>query len=397
MDIIAERGLAAHYNYKESKSGGNKFDRWIAEIRDLIQSSDKHNALDFIDEFKMNLFSDEIYVFTPKGELRVLPQGASILDFAFDIHSRLGETCIGAKVNNRLVPLSYQLKSGDQIEIITSSKQKPKEEWLKMVKSARARQKIKTAIREEKRLISLDGKETLERKLKQFNIPISPENINYLVKFFRQPSATDLYFLVAKGKIDFKIFKDFELKNGQLQWPEQEVKTSEDSKKIDTKKDTLIIGEEFHDFDYKLAQCCNPLPGDDVFGFITKDEGIKVHRDNCPNATQMMSKFAYRIIKARWKSQFVQERIAKIKLLGLDDIGIVNKITDIISKQQRVNMKSISFSTSGEVFEGIIEVLVYDKEHLEQLISKFELVDGVKSVERMLSEERIEEERLDLE
>jgi GTP pyrophosphokinase len=397
MDIIAERGLAAHYNYKESKSGGNKFDRWIAEIRDLIQSSDKHNALDFIDEFKMNLFSDEIYVFTPKGELRVLPQGASILDFAFDIHSRLGETCIGAKVNNRLVPLSYQLKSGDQIEIITSSKQKPKEEWLKMVKSARARQKIKTAIREEKRLISLDGKETLERKLKQFNIQATPENINYLVKFFRQPSATDLYFLVAKGKIDFKIFKDLELKNGQLQWPESENKKDEESKTIDTKKDTLIIGEEFHDFDYKLAQCCNPLPGDDIFGFITKGEGIKVHRDNCPNATQMMSKFAYRIIKARWKSQFIQERIAKIKLLGLDDIGIVNKITDIISKQQRVNMKSISFSTTGEVFEGIIEVLVYDKEHLEQLISKFELVDGVNSVERMLTEEQVEEERLDLE
>ena len=389
MDKIAERGLAAHYNYKESKSGGNKFDRWIAEIRDLIQSSEKNNALDFIDEFKMNLFSDEIYVFTPKGQLRVLPQGASILDFAFDIHSRIGETCIGAKVNNRLVPLSYQLKSGDQIEIITSSKQKPKEEWLKMVKSARARQKIKTAIREEKRLISLDGKETLDRKLKQFGIHKTSENIAFLVKFLKQATAADLYFLIAKGKIDFKIFKELELKNGQLQWPESSSKEPEEFQKIDSKKDTLIIGEEFHDFDYKLAQCCNPLPGDDIFGFITKGEGIKVHRDNCPNATQMMSKFAYRIIKARWKSQFVQERIAKIKLLGLDDIGIVNKITDIISKQQRVNMKSISFHTTGEVFEGLIEVLVYDKEHLEQLISKFELVDGVKSVERVFSKENI--------
>jgi GTP pyrophosphokinase len=389
MDKIAERGLAAHYNYKESKSGGNKFDRWIAEIRDLIQSSEKNSALDFIDEFKMNLFSDEIYVFTPKGELRVLPQGASILDFAFDIHSRIGETCIGAKVNNRLVPLSYQLKSGDQIEIITSSKQKPKEEWLKMVKSARARQKIKTAIREEKRLISLDGKETLDRKLKQFGINKTSENIAFLVKFLKQASAADLYFLIAKGKIDFKIFKELELKNGQLQWPESSPKEPQEFQKIDSKKDTLIIGEEFHDFDYKLAQCCNPLPGDDIFGFITKGEGIKVHRDNCPNATQMMSKFAYRIIKARWKSQFVQERIAKIKLLGLDDIGIVNKITDIISKQQRVNMKSISFHTTGEVFEGLIEVLVYDKEHLEQLISKFELVDGVKSVERVFTKENI--------
>jgi GTP pyrophosphokinase len=392
MDNIAEKGLAAHYNYKESKSGVTKFDRWIAEIRDLIQSSDKNNALDFIDEFKMNLFSDEIYVFTPKGELRVLPQGASILDFAFDIHTKLGETCIGAKVNNRLVPLSHQLKSGDQIEIITSSKQRPKEEWLKMVKSARARQKIKNALREEKRLISSDGREILERKLKQYNIPNSPENIAFLVKFFKQASPTDLYFLVAKGKIDFRIFKDLEIKNGQLQLPENVLKTTQDSNKIDVKKDTLIIGEDFHDFDYKLAQCCNPLPGDDIFGFITRGEGIKVHRVNCPNATQMMSKFAYRIIKARWKSQFVQERIAKIRLIGLDDIGIVNRITDIISKQQRVNMKSISFHTTGEVFEGIIEVLVYDKEHLEQLISKFELVDGVKSVERINGQENMEEE-----
>jgi GTP pyrophosphokinase len=385
MDEIAEKGLAAHYNYKESKSGGSKFDRWITEIRDLIQSSDSRNALDFIDEFKMNLFAEEIYIFTPKGELRVLPQGSSILDFAFDIHTKIGETCIGAKVNNKLVPLSYQLKSGDQIEIITSSKQKPKEEWLKMVKSARARQKIKVALKEEKRLISSDGKEILERKLKQMNIPFSSDNINFLIKYFRQNSALDLYFLVAKGKIEFKILKELELKQGILQFPERISEEKEKEVKTD-KNDTLIIGENFHNFDYKLAPCCNPLPGDDIFGFITKGEGIKVHRDNCPNATQMMSKYAYRIIKARWKSQFVEERIAKIKLLGLDDIGIVNKITDIISKQQRVNMKSISFNTTGEVFEGIIEVLVYDKEHLEQLISKFELVDGVKSVERMVEE-----------
>lgn len=398
MDEIAEKGLAAHYNYKESKSGGSKFDRWIAEIRDLIQSSDSRNALDFIDEFKMNLFAEEIYIFTPKGELRVLPQGSSILDFAFDIHTKIGETCIGAKVNNKLVPLSYQLKSGDQIEIITSSKQKPKEDWLKMVKSARARQKIKVAIKDEKRLISADGKEILERKLKQINIPFSSDNINFLIKYFRQNSAMDLYFLVAKGKVEFKGLKDLELKQGILQFPERATKDKEKQPIKADKNDTLIIGEEFHDFDYKLAPCCNPLPGDDIFGFITKEEGIKIHRDNCPNATQMMSKYAYRIIKARWKSQFIEERIAKIKLLGLDDIGIVNKITEIISKQQRVNMKSISFNTTGEVFEGIIEVLVYDKEHLEQLISKFELVDGVKSVERMIEEAvDLDDEKFELE
>lgn len=385
MNTIAEKGLAAHYYYKESKNGASKFDRWIAEIRDLIDNSENKNALDFIDEFKMNLFAEEIYVFTPKGELRVLPQGATILDFAYDIHTHVGETCIGAKVNTKLVPLSYQLKSGDQVDIITSSKQKPKEEWLKMVKSARARQKIKYSLKEEKRNISEDGKDILERKIKQLGIHANEDNINFLVKFYKQNSHLDLYFAVAKGRIELKILKELELKKGLLQWPHRE-KTEEQSIVAD-KSETLIIGEEFNGFDYKLAPCCNPLPGDDVFGFITKTEGVKVHRDSCPNATQMLSKYAYRIIKARWKSQFVQERIAKLKLIGLDDVGIVNAITEIISKQQKVNMKSISFYTTGEVFEGLIEVLVYDKEHLQQLITKFELVNGVQAVVRVTTED----------
>jgi GTP pyrophosphokinase len=390
MDTIAEKGIASQYNYKEQKNGTSKFDRWLAEIRDLIDNSDNKNALDFIDEFKMNLFSEEIYVFTPKGELRVLPQGSTILDFAYDIHTRVGETCIGAKVNTKLVPLSYQLKSGDQVEIITSSKQKPKEEWLKMVKSARARQKIKYSLKEETRTISQDGKEILERKLKQLGIVANEDNINFLIKFYKQNSHLDLYFAVAKGRIEFKTLKDLDQKSGVLQWPHRE--KTENKSIVADKSDTLVIGEEFNGFDYKLSPCCNPLPGDEVFGFITKTDGVKVHRDNCPNATQMMSKYAYRIIKARWKSQLTQERIAKLKLTGFDGVGIVNEITEVISKQQKVNMKSITFNTTGEVFEGTIEVLVYDTEHLQQLISKFELIVGIQTVERVSSEDHDFEE-----
>lgn len=390
MDEIAEKGLAAHYRYKESNSGETKFDRWISEIRDLLESTEGVSALDFIDEFKLNLFADEIYVFTPKGDLRVLPNGSTTLDFAFDIHTQIGERCLGAKVNNKLVPLSHQLKSGDQVEIITSSKQKPKEEWLKMVTSARAKQKIKMALKEERRIIGGDGREILERKLNQYNIPFTSENITFMEKFYNVPSATDLYFLIAKGKIDLKKLKELELKSGILQLPMEQISDSQQKKsalkEINLKEDTLIIGEDFKNMDYKMAKCCNPLPGDDIFGFITINDGIKIHRDNCPNATQMMSKYAYRIIKARWKNQLIQEREATLRLIGHDDIGIVHNITDIISKQQKVNMKSISFKAHDGVFEGIIQVLVYDKEHLEQLISKFELVEGVKSVERYTTE-----------
>lgn len=390
MDEIAEKGLAAHYRYKESNAGETKFDRWITEIRDLLESTEGGSALDFIDEFKLNLFADEIYVFTPKGDLRVLPNGSTTLDFAFDIHTHIGERCLGAKVNNKLVPLSHQLKSGDQVEIITSSKQKPKDEWLKMVITARAKQKIKVALKEERRLIGGDGKEILERKLNQYNIPFNSENITFMEKFYNVPTATDLYFLIAKGKIDLRKLKELEIKNGALQLPMEKIQDSVQKKnsikEVNLKEDTLIIGEDFKNMDYKMAKCCNPLPGDDIFGFITIGDGIKIHRDNCPNATQMMSKYAYRIIKARWKNQYTQEREATLKLIGHDDIGIVHNITDIISKQQRVNMKSISFKAHDGVFEGVIQVLVYDKEHLEQLISKFELVEGVKSVERYTTE-----------
>jgi GTP pyrophosphokinase len=394
MDEIAEKGLAAHYKYKESKNDESKFDRWITEVRDLLDNPDA-NALDFINEFKLNLFNDEIYVFTPKGELRVLPTGSTILDFAYDIHTDIGDKCIGAKVNNRLMPLSYQLQNGDQLEIITSSKQKPNEEWLKFVVSARARQKIKSSLNEERNLIAQDGKETLERKLKQFNVLMNSENITFLEKFYGVGSATDLYYRIAKGKIDVNKIREIEDKHGSLITSKKDVvvlkkgrkNTEEDSRIVDAKKDVIFIGEDFKGIDYQMSVCCNPIPGDKVFGFITINQGIKIHRSDCPNAVHLMSKYAYRCVKALWKSEVLVERLAAIRIIGIDQIGLVNRLTEIISKENKVNMKSIHFETNDGTFEGRIHVMVYDTEHLDQLTRKFQEIEGVQRVTRWDSED----------
>ncbi len=389
MNEIAEKGLAAHYKYKESKGDDNKFDRWITEIRELLESSET-DALDFVNDFKLNLFNDEIYIFTPKGELRVLPTGSTILDFAYDIHTDIGDTCIGAKVNNRLMPLSYELRNGDQLDIITSSKQHPKDEWLRFVVTARAKTKIKSSLNEERNRIAADGKEILERKFKQFNLIMCSENIMFLEKHFNLPNITELYFRIAKGKIDLSKIREMDQSNGMFvlekKPPRKKKKTIQEYESefvsLDSKKDTLLIGDDFKGFDYQMAKCCNPIPGDRVYGFITVSSGIKVHRFNCPNSVNMMSKMAYRCIKARWKSDKLVERIAAIKIIGIDQFGLVNKITEIISNQINVNMKSISFDTDDGIFEGKIKVMVLDTEHLEQLTRKFEEVEGVKRVLR---------------
>ncbi len=289
-------------------------------------------------------------------------------------------------MNNRLVPLSYQLQSGDQVDIITSTKQKPNEEWLRMVGTARARQKIKSSLNEERKRIASDGREILTRKFKQYNLRFASENITVLEKFYKIPSATELYFQIAKGKVDLTKMRELENKAGLLQLEKKAYvrkKSKHDSPmaKVD-KSDTIIIGENFKDIEYKMASCCNPIPGDDVFGFITVNDGIKVHRYSCSNAEHLMSKMAYRCIKARWESSKVKESLASIKVFGMDRIGLVNRITEIISNQHNVNMKSISFETNDGIFEGIVKVLVYDTEHLKSLMHKFEQVEGVQRVTR---------------
>ena len=386
MDEIAEKGLAAHYKYKEDNAEDSKLDRWINEIRDLMESPDG-NAMDFVNDFKLNLFREEIYIFTPKGDLRVLPNGSTILDFAYDLHTDIGNTCIGGKVNNRLVPLSYQLQSGDQLEIITSPKQKPTEDWLLMVISARAKQKIKNALHDERKRIAQDGKEILERKLKQFNIKSSKENISILERFYSIPNTTEFYFRIAKSKIDLTRLRELENQNGNILLEKKNISPKDKNEqdvysKINQKEDIITIGEDFKNIQYTMGRCCNPIPGDLIFGFITINDGVKIHRNSCSNAEHLMSKMAYRLVKARWKTEELKERLAAIKLHGTDSLGIVNKLTEIISNQQNVNMKFISFETNDGLFEGRIKVLVYDTQHLEQLMRKFEQVEGVIRVER---------------
>ena len=388
MDDIAEHGLAAHYKYKEANSDSNKFDRWIAEIRELLDNPDT-SALDFVNDFKLNLFNDEIYVFTPKGELRVLPTGSTILDFAYDIHTQIGNKCIGAKVNNRLVPLSYELQNGDQLEILTSNKQKPNDEWLRFVVSAKAKQRIKQALNEAHKVIAADGKEILARKFKQHNIRNTAENIRALEKHFHIDTTNNLYYKIAKGKIDLTQLREFNVVGGNIilerKIRSKKIKGSDEdllNEGINTDTDTVIIGEDFKGFEYTLAKCCSPIPGDSIFGFVTISSGIKIHRFNCPNAVHLLSKLAYRCLKARWQNSALVERVAAIRIIGIDQLGLVNRLTEIISKQNNINMKSISFETNDGVFEGRIKVLVFDTAQLEQLTRKFEQVEGVKSVMR---------------
>jgi GTP diphosphokinase / guanosine-3',5'-bis(diphosphate) 3'-diphosphatase len=387
MDEIAEKGYAAHWKYKEAGNESN-LDEWISKIRELLENPEG-NALDFMDDFKLNLFAEEIYVFTPKGELRTLPYNATALDFAFDIHTDVGVRCIGAKVNQKLVPLSYTLKSGDQVEVITSKKQQPKEDWLKYVITAKAKSRIKDALKSEKKKVAKEGKVMLEKKLQQLNIPPSSENIKQLMVFYKTPTITELHYRIAIGNIDLKKLKTLDVINGKIELknhPDQDDKKNFE-KMLSTVRgmdsDMLVIGENVENIEYKLAPCCNPIPGDDVFGFVTVSEGIKIHRINCPNAIELMSNYGYRIVKARWTSQELIAFLAGIKITGFDKVGIVNEITKIISEELNVNMRSIGFESRDGVFEGIIMVYVHDTNHLKSLIRKLNKLDGVNNVERI--------------
>lgn len=398
MDEIAEKGYAAHWKYKEKNDYESSIDDWLGRIREMMENTDA-SALEFINDFKLNLFSEEIFVFTPKGELKTLPSGSSALDFAFDIHSEVGMACIGAKVNNKLVPLSHKLKSGDQIEILSSSKQKPKEDWLNFVVTAKARSRIKAALKEEKRAIAENGKEILDKKLKSLKIAHDAATIQNLVRHFKMPSQLDLYFSIGEGLIKLdnlaKIAKGdqssswYKILKNRFSRSSDKASNSEPPtlenivKEIRGKSDMLVIGEDMDKIDYNLATCCNPIPGDEVFGFVTINEGIKIHKTNCPNAINLMSNYAYRIVKARWMNQQQIAFMAGIRVNGIDDVGIVNNITRIISNELNVNMRSISFDSLDGVFEGTIMVFVFDTNHLTELMSKIKQVKGVTSVMRI--------------
>lgn len=385
MNEIAEKGFAAHWKYKESSTDSG-LDNWVQKVRDLLKNPDS-NALDFLDDFKMNLFSDEIFIFTPKGALIQLPLNATALDFAFEIHTGVGASCIGAKVNHKLVPLNYRLQNGDQVEIITSSKQTPKEDWLNIVVTAKAKAKIKSALKEEKRKVAEDGKEILERKLKSLKITYNSENIHKLSYYFKLPSVQDLFFNVAKGIIDMKDLKDYQASEKVIEnKPQDKIEVEQVHSLLRNIKakdsDILLIGEEMQKIDYKLANCCNPIPGDDVFGFVTVSDGIKIHRTNCPNAAKLMSNYGYRMVKARWTHQQELAFLTGLRITGIDDVGLINQLTTVISQDFKVNIRSITVDSDNGIFEGSIMVYVNDTEHLENLIKKLKTVKGITDVTR---------------
>ncbi|WMJ74854.1 bifunctional (p)ppGpp synthetase/guanosine-3',5'-bis(diphosphate) 3'-pyrophosphohydrolase [Cytophagaceae bacterium ABcell3] len=382
MDEIAEKGYAAHWKYKETVAANPEtgLEMWIRKVRELIEQNDS-SALEFIDDFRTNLFNEEVFVFTPRGDLKVLPHGATALDFAFEIHTDIGLHCLGAKVNQKLVPLSFILNNGDQVEILTSVKQKPSEDWLKFVVSSKARSKIKDALKEEKKVIASEGKEIVYRKLHQIKVDLNNETINQLLAYFNSKTPLDFYYNVAKGVIDPKDIKKFRDVKEVKKVEKREEKLVPE-KKI-SKTDMLLIGDDMDRLDYKLAACCNPIPGDDVFGFVTVNEGIKIHRTTCPNAIELMSNYGYRIVKAKWTSQKQLAFLAGLRILGADRVGIINDVTRIISNELKVNIRSITVDTTDGMFEGHIMLFVNDTKHLDKLIMKLSKVPDVISVMRV--------------
>jgi GTP pyrophosphokinase len=391
MDEIAERGYAAHWKYKDSSGKSNSgLDDWITQVRSMLESNDG-NAIEFMDDFRGNLFHEEVFVFTPKGDLKVLPFGASALDFAFEIHTEIGARCIGAKVNQKLVPINQKLKNGDQVEILTSSKQRPNEDWLNSVVTSRAKAKIKDALREEKKSAILDGREIVQRKLKQMKMDFNSETIEKLRAYFELKTANEFYYRVGKGTIDptsIKSFKDFK-ENQKLKHKAIQEKVKDESsftKEIKSLKgpdhDQLLIGEDMDVVDYILAKCCNPIPGDDVFGFVTVNEGIKIHRTSCPNALELLSNHGNRVIKARWTSQKEIAFLAGLHIVGTDRVGLINDVTKVISNELKVNMRSITVDSDAGIFEGTIKLYVHSTEHLDKLMNNLSQVEGIIKVSR---------------
>jgi len=389
MNEIAEKGLAAHWKYKEEgvPAQESKLDSFLKHLRDILNNPDT-DTIDFIQDFKLDLFTEEIYIYTPKGDMRVLPKGATALDFAFDIHTQLGMRCIGAKVNYKLVPLSYQLKSGDQVEVITSSKQNPSEDWLSFLITAKAKSRVKNYLKEDKRKIAEDGKVILKKKLDTLNVPASQHNLNEVMHFYKKPSLLDLYYAIAVGSIDLKEVNDFGIYGDKLQHQKeikQDTKSIEDAK-IKAGKgggELIIFGERSDKVLYKLAQCCQPIPGDDVFGFVTSGEGLKVHRTDCPNAAQLLANYGHRIVKTKWAKNKEISFLTGVRIVGMDDVGVIQKITNVISGELKLNMRSLSIDSKDGIFEGNIMVYVHDREELNNFCNKLGALEGINKIERI--------------
>jgi len=386
MNDIAEKGLAAHWKYKEGTSEENRFDKWFQQIRDMLAAQDT-NSIDFLQDFKLSFLAEEIYVYSPKGDIKMLPSGASALDFAFAVHTAIGEKCIGAKVNHKLVPIGHKLRSGDQVEIITSTKQKPKSEWLKMVVTTKAKSKIKDSLKEEKRTIAEEGKNILQRKLDGLGVPMNQANVEEITNFYKLNSPLDLFYDIAVKKTDLRELKEFQVLGDKISAPKV-VKPPVEEKALTTlkkdKKDNelIIFGESSDKIMYSLANCCKPIPGDDVFGFVTQGEGLKIHRTNCPNAARLLANYGHRVVKTKWVKNKEISFLTGIKIIGLDDVGVINKITNLISGTLKININALTIEAKEGLFEGNVKVYVHDKDELDDLVTNLKGLPGIESVER---------------
>ena len=389
MNEIAEKGYAAHFKYKQNNTNENGLEGWLNKLKETLENQSL-NAIDFVEDFKLNLYAKEIYVFTPKGDLKSLPKGASALDFAFSIHTDVGLKCRGAKVNGKQVPLSHELESGDQIEVQTSINNKPNIRWLDFVITARARTKIKAALKDDQKIIAEEGKAVLSRKLRHLKIPFNEKTINELVIYFELKTSLDLFFRLGSGAIDNTQLKAFVssrnnaflsfFKNRLKRTPSKELIEKEE---ITHKYDAIVFGQEEEKLDYTLSKCCNAIPGDNVFGFLTLNEGIKIHKKNCPNAISLQSNYAYRVMKAKWIDSSQQEFKAILHINGLDNKGIVNNLTRIISNNMSVFINSINISGEEGYFDGKLSLSVKNKTQLNKLIESIKKVEGVQKVERV--------------
>lgn len=390
MNEIAEKGLAAHWKYKEGGPDESRFEKWFQQIREVI-SSEGTDGIDFLQDFKTSFLAEEIYVYTPKGDVKMLPVGSTALDFAFAIHSAIGAKTIGAKLNHKLVPLSHKLRSGDQVEIITSNKQKPSEDWLTFVVTAKAKSKIKDSLKEEKRKIAEDGKYTLQRKLEGIGAGFTQHNIDELVTWYKLTSPLDLFYQIAIKNLDLKELKEFKVHGEKLE-PPKPVKTLPELKTdfipSTPKKETelIIFGESSDRIVYNLANCCKPIPGDDVFGFVTTGKGLTIHRTNCPNAAKLLSNYGHRVVKTKWAKNKEISFLTGLRIIGLDDVGVVNKITNLISGELKINIAAITIEAKEGLFEGNIKFYVHDKEELDELVSRLKSFSGIHSVDRFDTE-----------
>jgi len=391
MDEIAEKGYAAHYKYKQGATEENGLDVWLNLLKEALENSET-NAVDFVEDFKMNLYAKEIFVFTPKGEIKSLPKGATSLDFAFSIHSEIGIKTRGTRVNGKLVQLNHELKSGDQIEVITSVNQKPTMHWLDYVTTSRAKNKIRSVLNEDTKKIAEEGKELLTRKLKHLKITLNETVVNELVNFFKLKTSLDLFYRVGIGAIENQQLKDYaaQKSNTLINFFKNKIKRSPNSNLEDINRqeltsnyDLLVFGKEQDRLDYKLSSCCNPIPGDEVFGFVTINEGIKVHKKDCPNAISLQSNYAYRIMIAKWIDSSQQEFKAVLKITGMDTLGLTNELTKVISNQMHVNIQSISLSGEAGIFNGQVTVIVQNNTILKKLIDNIKKIDGIEKVSRV--------------